>query len=236
MKFKRSIVIIAALAIFMGSAATLIYQRLKPKEVKVQGVMGICTEQELILDSDIIIAGTVKNIGDGKWSNPDFKDKNKRNIIQTDIIVGIDDLLSGEYKNKDVTVRIDKGYNKETNTKMISDGYPDFKVGERVILFLVRDDSDLKTDEDYFILVGMKQGKWNITNDKKIENLSVDSNYSFRNATISYLKDKIEQEKTNNPTWKEIRRKQQIEIIENNKKLFGETEIPKHVQKELGIE
>ena len=236
MKVKRSIIIIACLAVFMGSVATLIYQKLKPEEIRIEGIMGICTEQELILDSDIIISGTVKNIGDGKWSNPGFKDKNKRNIIQTDITVEIDDLLSGEYKNKDVTVRIDKGYNKETNTKIISDGYPDFKIGEKVVLFLVRDDSDLKTDEDYFILVGMKQGKWNISNDKKIENKSIDSNYTLQNVTMSDLEEKIEKEKINNPTWKELRRKQQIEIIENNKKLFGETEIPEHVQKELGIE
>lgn len=40
-----------------------------------------------------------------------------------------------------------------------SDGYPDFEVNEKVLLFLSRDDSDIATDEDYYVLTDMRQGK-----------------------------------------------------------------------------
>ena len=52
--------------------------------------------------------------------------------------------------------------------KFISSGYPDFEKEENVLLFLSRDDSDVATDEDYFVLTGMRQGKWNVNNEEVI--------------------------------------------------------------------
>ena len=165
MKNKFKIVfLIVVLAI--GISVTSFCINSKPKEVVVESMIPRLTEQELILNSDLIIAGTVSKLGESKWSNPDFKVADKRNILQTDIFVEIDEILYGEYNKENVVVRIDKGYDKSQKIRYISNGYPDFENGENVLLFLSRDDSDVATDEDYFVLTGMKQGKWNLSGEE----------------------------------------------------------------------
>ena len=101
---------------------------------------------------------------------------------------------------------------------MESSGYPDFEVGENVILFLSRDDGDLLTDEDYFVLTGMKNGKW-LLND---ENQITSKLNSSKSNSLDILKDNIREEKQNNPDWKEQKAKEKQQIIEKNKELFGE--------------
>ena len=49
----------------------------------------------------------------------------------------------------------------------LPDGYPDFEVNEKVLLFLSRDDSDIATDEDYYVLTGMRQGKYDLSESRK---------------------------------------------------------------------
>ena len=176
--------LIALLVVVCVAAA--IYKFTAPKEISVTGTIPYRTEQELILNSDLIVAGKVDKIGEGKWSNPDFEPAEKRNILQTDVFVEIDEILYGEYSREFVAVRIDKGYDPESNTKVISDGYPDFEVGEEVLLFLSRDDSDVATEEDYFVLTGMKQGKWNISGDKI-------NSAEYETQTIDEMKEKIGQ-------------------------------------------
>lgn len=47
---------------------------------------------------------------DSKWSNPNNeKGENFRNILQTDIVVNIDNYLFGERDDNQAIVRIDKG-------------------------------------------------------------------------------------------------------------------------------
>ncbi len=167
---------------------TAIYKFTAPKEIVITGTIPFRTEQELILKSDLIIEGNVEEIGNGKWSNPDFKEQGKRNILQTDITVKINSVLSGEYSSEKVVVRIDKGYDPASNTKVISDGYPDFKAGEEIVLFLSRDDSDVATDENYFVLTGMKQGKWNLSGNKIT---SADYESQEISQTLEELKEKI---------------------------------------------
>lgn len=42
-----------------------------------------------------------------------------------------------------------------------SEGYPDFAPGEKVVLFLSKDDSDVANpNENYYVLTGMIQGKF----------------------------------------------------------------------------
>ena len=165
MKNKYKIVfLIVVLAI--GISVTSFCINSKPKEVVVESMIPRLTEQELILNSDLIITGTVSKLGESKWSNPDFKVADKRNILQTDIFVEIDEILFGEYNKENVVVRIDKGYDKSQKIRYISDSYPDFEKGENVLLFLSRDDSDVATDEDYFVLTGMRQGKWNLSGEE----------------------------------------------------------------------
>ncbi len=163
MKNKFKIVLMIAVVLVIGISVTKIFVDSKPKEIVIEGVIPQLTEQELILNSDLIVTGIVKKIGESKWSNPDFKVADKRNILQTDIFVEIDEILYGEYNKENVVVRIDKGHDKSQKIRYVSDGYPDFKNGEKVLLFLSRDDSDVATNEDYFVLTGMRQGKWNLS-------------------------------------------------------------------------
>lgn len=180
--------LIALLVIVCIAAA--IYKFTAPKEVVVTGTIPFRTEQELILNSDLIVTGKVDKIGESKWSNPDFEPAEKRNILQTDIFVGINEILYGQYSKECVAVRIDKGYDKEQNIRVVSDGYPDFKVGEEVVLFLSRDDSDVATEEDYFVLTGMKQGKWNLSGEKIT---TAEYEPQKISQTIDELKEKIGQ-------------------------------------------
>lgn len=85
------------------------------EEVHVSGVMAVKTESELILDSDLIICGNVSDILDSKWSNEDFVRGNEiSNVLQTDIVINVDDVLSGSLEDDTVTVRIDKGEDEKT--------------------------------------------------------------------------------------------------------------------------
>lgn len=44
-----------------------------------------------------------------------------------------------------------------------SEGYPNFEKGEDILVFLSRDDSDITVaNEDYYVLTGMLQGKYNL--------------------------------------------------------------------------
>ena len=153
-----------------------IYKFTAPKKVVVTGMIPYRTEQELIVKSDLIITGKVERIGKSKWSNPELKPAEKRNVLQTDIYVMIGELLYGEYSKEYVAVRIDDG------------GHLEFKSGEEVVLFLSRDDSDVATDEDYFVLTGMRQGKWNIA-DERIT--SADYGTKEISQTLDELKEKI---------------------------------------------
>ena len=218
MSFKKKIVFIACISVCIGCLTTLLIYSFKPNEVIVTGLIPARTEQELILDSDIIISGTVQKIEKSKWSNPDNEMRGKRNVLQTDIIIDINELLSGNYYSKTTTVRINKGYDSITRTRYISDGYPDFSVGENVLLFLSRDDGDLATDEDYFVITGMRQGKFILNDDKTLKRDN--NNYTIK--TISELKQRIITEKKNNPDWKEKRAAQAEQARIQNAQLFGE--------------
>ena len=57
------------------------------------------------------------------------KGENFRNVLQTDIVVNIDNYLFGERDDNQAIVRIDKG--EDENTIVSSDGYPDFEVNEK---------------------------------------------------------------------------------------------------------
>ena len=156
MKLKHITVITACAAFLVGAISTVAIKNMQPKEIEIYGLMPTITEQELILNSDIIVEATVTNIGESRWSNPQEL-PGKQNVLQTDIYFSVSDVLSGNYTDDEVVVRIDKGYDRKSNTRVISNGYPDFTLGEHVVLFLSRDDSDVATDENYFVLTGMRQ-------------------------------------------------------------------------------
>lgn len=220
-RFKMVFLIVVALAI--GISVTNFCINYKPKEIVIEGMIPQLTEQELILNSDLIVTGAVKKIGESKWSNPEFKVVDKRNVLQTDIFVEIDEIIYGEYNNESVTVRIDKGYDKSQKIRFISDGYPDFEKGENVLLFLLRDDSDVATNEDYFVLTGMRQGKWDVNNGEILAKTTDGKEISsFDEFKIEQLKARILTEVNEHPTWKADKLREKEEIRNNNKLLFGE--------------
>ena len=161
---------------------------------------------------------------DSKWSNPNNeKGENFRNVLQTDIVVNIDNYLFGERDDNQAIVRIDKG--EDENTIVSSDGYPDFKVNEKVLLFLSRDDSDIATDEDYYVLTGMRQGKYDLSESENsrssdtintyISSMEVDNERDTE--VIDELKDKIEKEHNLHPNYSEVSLKDMEDVIRKAK-------------------
>ncbi len=221
MRFKAVVLLIAIVSVIMGGTAVYIHHRIEPMEINVYGLIAECTQQELILNSDIIVKGTVASLGDGKWSNPDLKIEGKNNIIQTDIIVSIEELISGDYDKNDVVVRIGKGFDKESNTKVISEGYPDFEVGEEVVLFLSRDDGEFATREDYFVLTGMRQGKWSLDASKRLI-LPEGTDYALEHQGIDALEAEIRKQQASHPDWKAKKEIEKERIKKQNIELFGE--------------
>lgn len=216
--YKKTVAFCACIAFFVSAFAVGYYFKQKTNIVEINCVIPIMSEEELILNSDLVIEGTVCDIGKSKWSNPELED-GKRNILQTDITVSIYDIVSGEYSLDKVVVRVNKGYDEESNTKMISDAYPDFEVGEEILLFLTKDDSELATEENYFVLTGMRQGKYEISKASTQKAKKYKGNDS--NVSIKELKEKIEKVKKDNPDYKEMKKQKSEEIKENNEKLFG---------------
>ncbi len=167
--------------------------------IDVTGLMPYRSESEMILYSDIIICGHVSEIKESNWSNPDYvRGGNVRNILQTDIVVDIDSNMYGYTDSKSVVVRINKG--EDENTVFCDENTPDFTLGENVLLFLARDDSDVKTDEDYYVLVAKKQSKYVLP-----DNEAMTYAYSYDNQTIDLtsLQQKIIDEKIANPGFKQ---------------------------------
>ena len=219
---KKVILCIFVFSFLIGGLSFGLYKHLSPKEVTVNGAIAGLTQEELILNSDLIITGTVTKINESKWSNPE-KIKDKRNVLQTDVEIEIDDILLGEYDLNTAVVRVNKGYDKKTKTRYISDGYPDFYEGENVLIFLARDDGDLKTDENYFVTVGMIQGKWSCDKETgKIDNDKTPENYSLEGKTIGEMKSEVKEQITKNPNYKEERALKREETRKRNIELFGE--------------
>ena len=144
------------------------------------------------------------------------------------------DYKLSESETDTVAVRIGKG--EDETTIVYSEGYPDFKVDEKVLLFLARERGDVATDEDYYILVGMNQGKYNLEESSKAEqgNMKDDASadnakyvnleYPAENRTfeIGALKQQIKDEHEKRPNYREERAQKEAEIQERNKELFGE--------------
>ncbi|WP_054029179.1 hypothetical protein [Bacillus sp. FJAT-28004] len=163
------------------------------------GLIPVNSKRDLIDKSDIIIKGNVQELKPSFWSNPNFeKGESVRNIIQTDVLVNVDDVYKNQsYNNEVVTVRINKGTVGDTTSK--SDFYPDFEVGEEVVLFLSKDDSELANpNENYYVLTGMIQGKFPLKNkeaksvDKTFVNkISVEATNDKDTFKLSTLKQEI---------------------------------------------
>ena len=204
------------------------------------GLIAYKPDDLLILDSDLIITGTVSRIGESKWSNPDFyRGDTIPNYLQTDIYIAIEEILYGESETDTIAVRVD--YGEDETTIVRSDGYPDFTIGEQVLLFLGRDTPEMANGEDYYMLVGLDQGKFNLQENTAAQSGSladsantdtasadnaryVNLEYPEENRafTIGELKTRIAAEHAARPNYRAERAAKQAEIRERNKALFGE--------------
>ena len=176
---KKSILNIISLmcCLTIMLTATSCGNNAKKEEIVVDGIIPLISESELILRSDLIIEGTVSEIMDSKWSNPNNeKGENFRNVLQTDIVVNIDNYLFGERDDNQAIVRIDKGEDENSRSSNTINTY--------------------------------------------ISSMEVDNERDTE--VIDELKDKIEKEHNMHPNYSEEQKQRQIEIDNENKKLFGE--------------
>lgn len=215
------------LVVATGTVGTRIYEHSllqnNKKIVKSQSMILKRNVPDLILSSDLIIEGTVEKFLDSKWSNPGLKRGEEiRNILQTDVIIEVSDVLFGNLNGKTVTVRVEGG--EDETTIYTCDASPEFTTGEKVLLFLARDGSDVATDEDYYVVTGWYQGKYSINSDSKATSALNNSTYTNKKGTIKPddLKKQIPEVKAANPNYKAERLQKQKEAEERNKALFGE--------------
>ncbi len=163
---------------------------------------------DLVVESELIVKGTVEELLNSKWTNPNKKD-GIRNTLVKDTKIKINKTFKGKpYNNNYILVRTEGG--KTDNLEIISDGYPDFTKGEEIILFLSKDDSDFAiSSENYYVLTGMVQGKFKFNkNTLKYENYK-------ENFDIIKLNNLIENPK---PQPNKLTKEQ---IEKQNKNFFG---------------
>ncbi len=180
---------ISVASLALGIAGFYLLSGNQPEVIKSSSTLLYKSKADLMTDSDIIISGKVSSSRPGKWSNPGLV-KGKRNIIQTDYIIDINKIYKGiPYDDKKIAVRIDKG--KAGDIEIISDSYPDFNIGEEVLLFLSKDDSDIANpDENYYVLTGALQGKFSVKETKETGKVFANDKDTI---VLSRLEDEIKQ-------------------------------------------
>ncbi len=150
---KKIILLCAVILIFC-----IINFAQKPKiEMLIQSSFPPLTKEELISDSELIVTGKItgfKSLGHSQ--------KNGVNMFQTDISVKVSEVLKGEYNGKRLVFRVNDGYDKKQKIIVKSSGYPLFERGDKVLLFLIRN------EDGNYILTGMKQGAYFLKNDKYV--------------------------------------------------------------------
>lgn len=161
-----------------------------------------CTHEELRDYSDTIVIGIVKEILPPKWNTIDGKQPNKplteidrlNDTIYTDIVISVDEYLKNPLSSNEVIVRSIVGT--IGNISMTSDAEPSFKNGEKVLLYLSKDDNPGTKDigPEHFIVTGYFQGKFTLTDDGKaigyVENTTLDELLSTINKTANKTNDK----------------------------------------------
>ena len=180
-RVKTICTIILSIAILFLSATFIIYKSISNNTsndgviVNITNSIPLYTDEELVSKSPTIIRGTVLSVSANKWNTKDEKepvDVLENTIICKDNIIKISEVLKGTLPKGDtVRVRTYGGeYPQGEIIKKIdtADSYGKFSVGEDVILFLIPDDSNYNIEkaQDQFILQGMNQGKFLISDNK----------------------------------------------------------------------
>lgn len=193
---------------------TDVSEKIKNTEKQIITRSGLLPERDIddvILRSDLIIFGTVNQILGSRWTAPELKS----GILQTDLLIDVNEVLYGETTDDTIKLRIDKG--EDEDTIVIDEFIPDFTVGEESLLFLARDDSALRTDEDYYVLTTYEQSKYVPQDDGT-------ALCDFENKTVDLdtLPDYIDELYAQHPNIKQELEEERQRIKENNAVLFGE--------------
>lgn len=115
-----------------------------------------------INSSDIIIARTI--------SINSYSELDQKRIF-TDIQLEVSDKIKGQFQKQDqLKLKFYGGTVNGITTIVV--GSPQFSVGEQSLLFLFKKQS-ARTGKDYFVVIGLSQGKFNIftdglTNEEKV--------------------------------------------------------------------
>ncbi|AKB28228.1 hypothetical protein MSSIT_1509 [Methanosarcina siciliae T4/M] len=145
----------------------------KPLYAEVSGSLIGFNHTELNNRSDTIVIGTVKEILPPKWNTVDGKKSGEdvkfsiRNTIYTDIIISVDEYVKNPLASNEVRVRVEGGTVR--NDTLVVEYEPKFQPGEKVLLYLMKDDNPGTKDIDpeHFIVTGALQGKFTLTDDGK---------------------------------------------------------------------
>lgn len=152
------------------------------------------TKTDLLIDSDVIIRGVVKEILPSKLSYPNGSGGIKYDL-STDISIDIKEIFKGEpYDNSNIVIR--ESGRKNTFFNVSSLDFTDFTVGEEVLLFLEYVDKskvDTYQNEKYYMLFGSSQAKYIF--DKNEGDARIFKNvYEFEHKfNLSTIKDEIDQ-------------------------------------------
>lgn len=125
------------------------------------------TYKDLCNNSDTIVIGTVKRI-QSKWNTIDGKQPNDTttSFIYTDNIINVEKYLKNPLTSKEILVRTIGGT--VGNISRTDDLEANFKVGEKVLLFLYKDDfSNDVSSEPSFSVTDFYKGKFTLTDDGK---------------------------------------------------------------------
>ena len=161
--------------------------------------------EELRSHSDMIVIGTVKEILPSKWNTIDGKQPDKpisklyfENIIYTDIIISVDEYLKNPLSSRDVVVRVTGGT--VGNVKMTTDADPSFKTGEKVLIYLNKDDNSNTKDfgPEHFIVTNFYRGKYTLTDDGKAITLYENTTLNELLRTINKTKNKANDARISN--------------------------------------
>lgn len=155
-----------------------------PERIHIASYPDTFTEQDLAAGASVILEGTVESIKPAKWNTESGKKPQNiqlDDIIYTDVKVKIDTLLKGNPNSNDViTVRLYKG---EIPGEFAfgSDTEADFSKNEKVLLFLMEDDSIYNKDKtsDHYVIMGQYQGKFTLNKQKALNAKSTMSTNSL---------------------------------------------------------
>ncbi|NRQ56298.1 hypothetical protein [Brevibacillus sp. HD1.4A] len=178
-RLKQKGIVLGTLVILTGlttgSAMALNLQNNSPTErIHIASYLDTFTNQELASGASLILEGTVLEIHPATWNTPSGrmpKDIKLNDIVYTDVSIKIDTILKGTPKSNDVvTVRVYKG-EIPGEFAFSSDTEADFSNNEKVLLFLMEDDSIYNKDksQNHYVIMGQYQGKYTVEQ-KKVSN------------------------------------------------------------------